>query len=686
MKMRSCFPFGLLPLAHVAATGRAPAVPPHNPSTDQLASLEAGVAVERSSSRPIFGAQGREVLLREAHASIRSESPHAEWYSRGGERLLGQILSRLPADDAADKSKGKEAPDAEALWMLCRSSMGIIEASLQELGQAQLRVERLRRQWQQISSGSPSLAANYALHGQFVKLRSKLRPNATGLFKSPAEASLGSGRTRVGLGIRRRALLRSEQALACHAGALHDLRVLLRDVGGEWLELGRWVGGPPLSTMPWDAGMCPEQQKELLLACARVVAQMRITADALQAHGPYALYSAPFPAGAKDVRPAPLAQTRSGLVAATREMLSSLVEIRSASRQTRPILKGLAPPGLLQRKSLVWACLLCLLSYAWTHWWPILWPMRFEALAAGTHLADDLNRFFEVHVREPLKGIARELFHGYEPTIDPAQVRATRESLVRMLQDFVRDAHAAGSFGGADGEGGGGIGTEGGDPSLEEALEQAAVGNMAQVTLAYEEQARAPLTNLMNGKLLRSLLLIMQQLRLLMEEEVEAVDSLLKRNDFNLQVMATVPAFTVLAVLLLGLRQTWRRMRTNAAHRRDPIEAIQAEVIAIDSLLTRAEGDHTIRTGMRPPAFQRGALSQFEVSPMALSEVGELVFRVQRLRELGGQWLRGLLRAELMHDAQVLLDSGRLSAEQRARVARSLMRRLDNINFVKDHW
>ena len=180
----------------------------------------------------------------------------------------------------------------------------------------------------------------------------------------------------------------------------------------------------------------------------------------------------------------------------------------------------------------------------------------------------------------------------------------------------------------------------------------------------------------------------MQQLRLLMEEEVEAIDSLLKRNDFNMQVMATVPAFGLIAALLLAVRSCWRRMRTNAASRRDPIEAIQAEVMAIDALLTRADGDHTVRPqgSMRPPAFQRGALSQFEASPMALSEVGELVFRVQRLRELGGQWLRGLLRAELMHDAQVLLDSGRLSAEQRARVARSLMRRLDNINFVKDHW
>ena len=150
--------------------------------------------------------------------------------------------------------------------------------------------------------------------------------------------------------------------------------------------------------------------------------------------------------------------------------------------------------------------------------------------------------------------------------------------------------------------------------------------------------------------------------------------------------MATIPAFGMLATILLAVRSAWRRMRVQSAARRDPIEAIQAEVIAIDSLLSRAEGDHTIRHGLRPPAFQRGALSQFEASPMVLSEVGELVFRVQHLRELGSNWLRGLLRAEIMHDAQVLLDSGRLSAEQRSRVARSLMRRLDNINFVKDHW
>lgn len=89
-------------------------------------------------------------------------------------------------------------------------------------------------------------------------------------------------------------------ALCSHAGALHDLRVLLRDVGGEWLELGRWVGGPPLATMPWDAQPCASQQEELLRACERIVHQMRQTAAALQSHGPFGLYAQPFPRGARD--------------------------------------------------------------------------------------------------------------------------------------------------------------------------------------------------------------------------------------------------------------------------------------------------------------------------------------------------------------------------------------------------
>lgn len=192
------------------------------------------------------------------------------------------------------------------------------------------------------------------------------------------------------------------------------------------------------------------------------------------------------------------------------------------------------------------------------------------------------------------------------------------------------------------------------------------------------------MSSLLNGQLLRSMLLLIQQLRLLMEEEVEAIDSMLKRNDFNMQVMATLPALMLVSALVWSMRAGWRKLRSSDRALRDPIDAMQAEVIAIDALLTGAEWQP-----LRPnaaPRFQRDALSQFEMTPMELSDVGELVFRVQRLRATGNQWLRGLVRTELLHDSQLLLDSGRLGATQRSRVAQSLLRRLDNTNGLKDYW
>ena len=68
----------------------------------------------------------------------------------------------------------------------------------------------------------------------------------------------------------------------------------------------------------------------------------------------------------------------------------------------------------------------------------------------------------------------QELFHGYEPTIDPEHVRQTRASLVRMLQEFVTDTHAA---------------SDSALP-LDEALRRAGEGSMESVTAAYEAQAR----------------------------------------------------------------------------------------------------------------------------------------------------------------------------------------------------
>jgi len=394
---------------------------------------------------------------------------------------------------------------------------------------------------------------------------------------------------------------------------------------------------------------------------------LRETADALKRLGPFALYSEAFTHGASGVETEALEPSRGALVAATRVALLSLWAVRDASRHKAPP-RELRPPGPLQRHSLFWLGLLALLGYGWVEWLQKMPELTETALRAGLKVAADLQRFWRTHVTEPIQGIKRELFHGYEHTIDPQQVVQTRESLKRMLEEFVRDTHPEFS----------------GTADLDEALQRASQGSMEPVLSAYEQQVKRPISSLASGQLLRSMLLFVQQMRLLMEEEVEAIDSLLKRNDFNLQVMATVPALCLVSALVFLFRTLWRKLRSSDRALRDPIEAIQADVMAIDALLTRAEGAPSLQDAI--PRFQRGALSQFEATPMELSAVGEIVFRVQRLRASGSQWLRGLVREELIHDAQVLLDSGRLSAMQRSRIAESLLRRLDNVNGFKDHW
>ena len=488
---------------------------------------------------------------------------------------------------------------------------------------------------------------------------------------TPSQASreldepLGGRLTRIGLGTRRRALLRSERALACHAGALHDLRVALREAGGEWLELGRWVGGPPLASMPWDVQPSRTQHEYLLRICARVASQLRATAATLHRLGPYALYSEPFPRGSVDVEP--LASRRATLVAATRDALDDLWMVRKAVREGRPP-PALLPPNVFARHSLVWAALLLILVDGYAPWLPVLLAARHDAIKASIKVAADARRFWSTHVTEPLGGIARELFHGYESTIDKAQVAQTKAALARMLQEFVRDTHPSSS-----------------DLSLEEALRRAGQGSMEAVTIAFESQVKAPVSSLLNGQLIRSMLLLVQQLRLLMEEEVEAIDSMLKRNDFNMQLMATLPALMLMSALLWLLRTGWRKVRSADRALRDPLDTMQAEVLAIDALLIGAEWTPQRAAGT-VPRFQRDALSQFEVTPMELGDVGEIVFRVQRLRKTGAQWLRGIVRREMLQDAQVLLDSARLSATQRSRVAQSLLRRFDNFNSFRDYW
>ena len=297
------------------------------PASAVLFFATAAYAANQPSTRPQLLSRGlREVMLRQVDQSTpdQSDRAHAEWYTPDAEALLQRLLSGLPeAPTSQRKSKGNPVEgwdgfDTEALFLLCRAQMGCLESALKELDRASRMVAHVREKWQLISGGTASqifnenvmraaratrrlalltarglsmrkisASTNHSLDGisgdgvsgeitaasAAADLEAGDAPDPPGPSdESPPaerESPLGSPHSRLGMGARRRALLRSERAMAAHAGALHDLRVALSAAGGEWLELGRWLGGPPLPEMEWEVRAAPwHARRARTLTCA----------------------------------------------------------------------------------------------------------------------------------------------------------------------------------------------------------------------------------------------------------------------------------------------------------------------------------------------------------------------------------------------------------------------------------
>ena len=126
--MKSATLFALL----ASATARAPPPPPS--SKPQLS----------PPTKPILSPYVREVYLRAVDRKIQKDTAHAEWYSANGERVLTRMLDALVPASEPDSGPWGER-DEQALWLLCRTLLGCIEAALLELGDASARVSRARR-------------------------------------------------------------------------------------------------------------------------------------------------------------------------------------------------------------------------------------------------------------------------------------------------------------------------------------------------------------------------------------------------------------------------------------------------------------------------------------------------------------------------------------------------------------
>ncbi|KDO26793.1 hypothetical protein SPRG_08083 [Saprolegnia parasitica CBS 223.65] len=151
-----------------------------------------------------------------------------------------------------------------------------------------------------------------------------------------------------------------------------------------------------------------------------------------------------------------------------------------------------------------------------------------QALGQWMQTVQNAVREFVVdHLVTPLSAIVGEVILNKKACIqDPRALEDSRESLQRMLADFIRDT----------------------DPSLppSQQLALAQAMDMSVVSLQFEKELPRALKNIVTGDIVRMMLI---QVHSIYQKELmvamKAIDELMDANQLNLQMMATVPMFLV---------------------------------------------------------------------------------------------------------------------------------------------
>ncbi|TDH71232.1 hypothetical protein CCR75_003483 [Bremia lactucae] len=136
------------------------------------------------------------------------------------------------------------------------------------------------------------------------------------------------------------------------------------------------------------------------------------------------------------------------------------------------------------------------------------------------------REFLSEHMLEPLQAIFEEVVLNQKPEIqDALALMDTKESLRRMLADFVKDTN----------------------PKVSP-MEMNRIMNdmdMSVVSLQYEKQLASAVKNLMTGDIVRMLLIQVQFIKKELMVAMGAIDELMHANQLNMQIMATIPTFLV---------------------------------------------------------------------------------------------------------------------------------------------
>ena len=336
----------------------------------------------------------------------------------------------------------------------------------------------------------------------FASLQRGAAANAANRAKS-SDDDEPSWTSRLGMGARRRMLMRSERSLQGYAGALHDLRVALRSAGGEWLELGRWLGGPPLPSMGWEVQLSAERRRQLVVLTGRACASLHELADRLRdsKYGPYGLYDAPpvpehlpLATDGKGKR----GDERNDLDASSTVLLTQTQQALKALREFRQAVRSRAA-GPSRRRARCSATASPRSSRAPPSGWrrgasrrsSRRRGARMRARPCGRRPPTSAASFARTSTSRS-RGLRRSSSPRRRPSSTPTRCarRASRSSAPSPISSAPS--------------------TRGAKSALAEALKRADEGDMAEVTKAYERAAGAPVSGLFVGELPRALLLQLQ--------------------------------------------------------------------------------------------------------------------------------------------------------------------------------
>ncbi|KAI9992202.1 hypothetical protein PInf_017587 [Phytophthora infestans] len=218
--------------------------------------------------------------------------------------------------------------------------------------------------------------------------------------------------------------------------------------------------------------------------------------------------------------------TGDDVVSSLRRVESNVAAFHSAqtqfSRCFQAAMAPCRPPSKIRQRWLqVAAVAICLTAGGF---WVVNNQKEFQAGIVAMRAA--LQEFFNEHMIEPLQAIFEEVVLNQKPEIQDAMALLdTKESLRRMLSDFVKDTN----------------------PKVPSAEMKRIMDemDMSVVSLQYEKQLASAVKNLMTGDIVRMLLIQVQFIKKELMVAMGAIDELMHANQLNMQMMATVPTFLV---------------------------------------------------------------------------------------------------------------------------------------------